>query len=263
MVAVVSEAELEEALRHSREGAFRHGGQEYSVEVVETSPDTGETVKHSLQQPDVTPAAAVAPPVANAVHDLQADERPESIPASEQPSPSEAPSSPVAPTDEPSPESSPGPALVSPPLEAGSPAEAEAAAVAVTATASLATSPSPSNVSSGSNSSSSSSSSGGDRPHARKHGHHRHHPHHQRAGQAAGDGHRKRVFIDEAAVGHDGEKGKGSTKHRRRPRRRVRPPAPSVADVLVILCGFIITLAVLTGLAASTRHLFKQKSEYA
>ncbi|XP_065304718.1 uncharacterized protein [Dermacentor albipictus] len=270
MVAVVSEAEREEALRSAKDGPFRHDGQEYSAEVVETSPDTGETVKHTLQpqpqpqpqqqqqqQPDEKPAADVTPLVA---HDLRADERPESIPASEQPSPSEAPSSPAAPTVESPAESSPGPAWPSPPPVDESPAEVEVAAVAATASASLAASPAPGYASSGGSSSSSSSIINvGGRPHARKHGHHRHRHHRQRAGQAAGDGPHKRVLIDEAAVGH--EKGKGSAKHRRRTRRRGRPPAPSVADVLVILCGFVITLVVLTGLAASTRHLFKQKSQ--
>ncbi|XP_054934020.1 uncharacterized protein [Dermacentor andersoni] len=314
MVAVVSEAEREEALRRAREGPFRHDGQGYSAEVVETSPDTGETVKHTLhpqpqqpqqpqpqpqpqqpqQQPDpfcfrssccwciatilsakvacrasgerVLPRERLcgfgsncAIRLANAAHDLQADERPESIPASEQPSPSEAPSSPAAPTVESPAESSPGPASPSPPPVDESPAEVEVAAVAATASASLVASPAPGYASSGGSTSSSSISTVGGRPHARKHGHYRRHHHRQRAGQAAGDGHHKRVLIDEAAVGH--EKGKGSVKHRRRTRRRGRPPAPSVADVLVILCGFVITLVVLTGLAASTRHLFKQKSQ--
>ncbi|KAL3185938.1 hypothetical protein MRX96_028807 [Rhipicephalus microplus] len=53
---------------------------------------------------------------------------------------------------------------------------------------------------------------------------------------------------------------KKSGQWRRRHRRHRGPaPPPTVADVLVILCGFVITLVVLTGLAASTRHLFKQK----
>ncbi|KAL1440624.1 hypothetical protein MTO96_009182 [Rhipicephalus appendiculatus] len=191
------------------QGPFEHEEQQQcSAEVVVTSPDTGETVKQTLQKPSETAVAAAAPPV---VCSPQGDERPESIMVSEQPSPSEAPSSPVAPTTDESPESSPSPAVVEVSLqtpEALSPAEVESGAEV-----------------------------------------------------AGGDGNQKHVLIDEEAGEHEGGlNAKGSTRHRRRRHHRGPPQAPTVADVLAILCGFVITLVVLTGLAASTRHLFKQKS---
>ncbi|XP_077508483.1 uncharacterized protein LOC144119827 [Amblyomma americanum] len=77
----------------------------------------------------------------------------------------------------------------------------------------------------------------------------------QRDANEAGDGVPEHIVID--ASEPKGHKIGAKQRKRRRPHSH---PKPTVADVLVVLCGFVITLAVLAALAASTRHLFKQNN---
>ncbi|XP_077508484.1 uncharacterized protein LOC144119828 [Amblyomma americanum] len=77
----------------------------------------------------------------------------------------------------------------------------------------------------------------------------------QRDANEAGDGVPEHVVIDASEP-----KGHKIGAKQRKSRRPNSHPKPTVADVLVVLCGFVITLAVLAGLAASTRHLFKQNN---
>ncbi|XP_077508482.1 uncharacterized protein LOC144119826 [Amblyomma americanum] len=197
-------------------------GQEVTVEAVVTNSDTGEVLKKSVHPAVETTAASTAPTVV-----MIADT------PSPEPSPSEAPSPPAPPTDD---------SRASSPCQDVSPSPPPPGSVAGDErhVGSAATYPSRA-------SSSAASGSSGATKTAAKHQRH--------ANEAAGDGVPRHVMID--APEHNDRK--TGAKHRRR-RRPYSHPAPTVTDVLVILCGFVITLAVLSGLAASTRHLFKQKS---
>ncbi|KAL3185939.1 hypothetical protein MRX96_028808 [Rhipicephalus microplus] len=236
LVAVLSDAELEAARQLLMQGPFKQEQQQCLAEVVITIPDTGETVKQTLQKPSDTAVPAVSSPVAYSPQDDE--ERPESILVSEQASPSEAISSPVAPTTDESPESSPSPAVVEvPPLspEPLSPVEVESGAE-VGVVLEPAASPSPAGAEAAAELVSWSSLS---RPRHRlplrvacrravtaapaatvhtlpgSTVHHRHQHHQKAAGQAGSDGHQKHVLIDEAPGLHEaGLKAKGSMRHR-------------------------------------------------
>ncbi|XP_077534774.1 uncharacterized protein LOC144146720 [Haemaphysalis longicornis] len=238
LLEAVTDAVMVEAQRVSSEGPFQTD-QDPMLEVLQKNDDTGETTMRII---DHSPGDSPDHATPSVVTD---DLTPSPDAVALETSPITTASSPVSPADFDSPVSSPTPTSSS---------DLHDPEVSV-----------PNSPLSSRTSSSGTHSSGASEGQ----------PENLESPEIVGDGREKHVMIDfspEHRKGHKKHKGQKCRRCKKRRKGHKKPsqpeprmerrdslPMPTNTEAVIYMCGFLLTLVVLAALAASTRHLFKQR----